>query len=179
MKSLIHGLHRVFIYMFIFTYSHLAFADKSIIPEYIVHEFYSEYIKDDLGSHETLVKKYVSDHLMKSINDSTMCNYDSDGSVSASELEKKCSQKHECKKYKGNYICDWYGVWIESDVNYFTKSQDIYPSWRLKIKTRTITKDRNKSVVEVVMGDDSEPKNILRVSLNKINTSWKIISVTE
>lgn len=110
-----------------------------------------------------------------------MCNYDYDDSVSVSvsELEKKCSKKHECKQYKGNYICEWDGVWIESDINYFTKSQDVYPSWKLNIKTSTITNDGSKSVVEVVLGSDSEPKNILKISLRKINTDWKIVGVTE
>ncbi|MEY7435891.1 DUF3828 domain-containing protein, partial [Enterobacter cloacae] len=157
----------------------IAFAAEPTNPEDIVHDFYSEYLKDYSKNNDALIKKYVSDQLMDSIADSTMCNYDSDDSISASELEKKCSQKHECKQYKGNYVCDWYGVWIESDVNYFTKSQDIYPSWKLNIKTNTITDNGSKSVVGVVLGDDSESKNTLRVSLKKINTSWKIISVTE
>ena len=144
-----------------------------------MHNFYSEYLKNDTESNDALVKKYVSDQLLNSITDSTMCNYDSDDSVSASELEKKCSQKHECKQYKGNYICDWDGVWIESDVNYFTKSQDVYPSWKLNIKTSTITNDGSNSVVGVVLGNNSEPKNTLKVSLKKINTDWKITGVTE
>ncbi|EAN4327046.1 DUF3828 domain-containing protein [Salmonella enterica] len=148
-------------------------------PEFVVKTFYSEYLKDDTGNKDAIIKKYVSDQLMNSITDSIMCNYDSDDTVSGSELEKTCSQKHECKQYKGNYICDWYGVWVESDVNYFTKSQDTYPSWKLNIKTSTITENGSNSVVGVVLGDDSEPKNSLNVSLKKIDSSWKIISVTE
>lgn len=189
MKSPSHNLFYAFISTFLIVCSHLAFAAESINPEDIVHDFYSEYLKDEAGDNGVLVKKYVSYQLMNSIADSTMCNYDSDDSVSASasaselelelELEKKCSLKHECKQYKGNYICDWDGVWIESDVNYFTKSQDVYPSWKMNIKTNIITKDSIKSVVGVVLGNDSEPKNTLRVSLEKIDTSWKIISVTE
>ncbi|MCM7171043.1 DUF3828 domain-containing protein [Enterobacter cloacae] len=179
MKLSINNLFYVFIYAFLFTCSRIAFAAEPTNPEDIVHDFYSEYLKDYSKNNDALIKNYVSDQLMDSIADSTMCNYDSDDSISASELEKKCSQKHECKQYKGNYVCDWYGVWIESDVNYFTKSQDIYPSWKLNIKTNTITDNGSKSVVGVVLGDDSESKNTLRVSLKKINTSWKIISVTE
>lgn len=179
MKLLTHNLFHAFICAFLFSFSHLAFAAESTSPEDIVHDFYSEYLKDDAGNNDALVKKNVSDQLINSIADSTMCNYDSDDSVSASELERKCSEKHECKQYKGNYICDWDGVWIESDVNYFTKSQDVYPSWKLNIKTSTITNDGGKSVVEVVLGNDSEPKNTLKVSLGKINTDWKIVSVTE
>lgn len=179
MKLSTNNLFYTFIYAFLFTCAHIAFAAEPTNPEDIVHDFYSEYLKDDSKNNDALIKKYVSDQLMDSIADSTMCNYDSDDSISASELEKKCSQKHECKQYKGNYVCDWYGVWIESDVNYFTKSQDIYSSWKLNIKINTITDNGSKSVVGVVLGDDSEPKNTLRVSLKKINTSWKIISVTE
>ncbi|AWV26918.1 hypothetical protein CD187_12075 [Citrobacter youngae] len=179
MKSLTHNLFYVFISTLVISCSHLAFAAESKKPEVIVHNFYSEYLKNDTESNDALVKKYVSDQLLNSITDSTMCNYDSDDSVSASELEKKCSQKHECKQYKGNYICDWDGVWIESDVNYFTKSQDVYPSWKLNIKTSTITNDGSNSVVGVVLGNNSEPKNTLKVSLKKINTDWKITGVTE
>lgn len=179
MKSLTHNLFYAFICAFLFSFLHLAFAAESTSPEDIVYDFYSEYLKDDTGNNEALVKKNASDQLINSIADSTMCNYDSDDSVSASELEKKCAQKHECKQYKGNYICDWDGVWIESDVNYFTKSQDVYPSWKLNIKTSTITNDGSKSVVEVVLGNDSEPKNTLKVSLKKINTDWEIVGVTE
>lgn len=179
MKLSIHKIFHAFIYAFLLTCSHAALSAESTNPADIVHDFYSEYLKDDTGNNDAIIKKYVSDQLMNSITDSTMCNYDSDDSVSASELEKKCSQKHECKQYKGNYICDWYGVWVESDVNYFTKSQDTYPSWKLNIKTNTITENGSKSVVGVVLGDDSEPKNTLNVSLKKIDSSWKIISVTE
>ena len=50
---------------------------------------------------------------------------------------------------------------------------------KLNIKTSTITENGNKSVIGVVLGDDSEPKNSLHVSLKKIDSSWKIISVTE
>lgn len=179
MKLSNNNIFYKFIYALLFTCSHLAFAAEPTSLEDIVHDFYSEYLKDDSKNNDALIKKYVSNQLIHSISDSTMCNYDSDDSMSLSELQKKCSHKHKCKQYKGNYVCDWYGVWIESDVNYFTKSQDIYPSWKLNIKTHTITENGSKSVVGVVLGDDSEPKKILRVSLNKINTGWKIISVTE
>lgn len=179
MKLSTPNIFHAFLYTFLLTCSHVALSTESIKPADTVHDFYSKYLKDDTGNNNEIIKKYVSNQLMNSITDSTMCNYDSDDSVSTSEIEKKCSQKHECKQYKGSYICDWYGVWVESDVNYFTKSQDIYPSWKLNIKTSTIKENGNKSVVGVVLGDDSEPKNILHVSLKKIDSSWKIISVTE
>lgn len=179
MKLSTPNIFHAFLYTFLLTFSHVVISAESIKPADIVHDFYSEYLNDAMGNNNIILKKYVSDQLMNSITDSTMCNYDSDDSVSTSELEKECSQKHECKQYKGNYICDWYGVWVESDVNYFTKSQDTYPSWKLNIKTRTITENGSKSVVGVVLGNDSEPKHSLNVSLKKIDSSWKIISVTE
>nr|WP_240725726.1 MULTISPECIES: YbjP/YqhG family protein [unclassified Escherichia] len=49
----------------------------------------------------------------------------------------------------------------------------------MNIKTGTITENGSKSVVGVILGDDSEPKNSLNVSLKKIDSNWKIISVTE
>ncbi|MGK3141384.1 DUF3828 domain-containing protein [Pantoea sp. C2G6] len=181
MKLLTHKLLHAFISISLFFCSNLAFSTDSTSPEDIVHDFYSQYLKDDSGNDEALVKKYVSDQLSNSIEDSTMCNYDSSDSVTASESEseKKCLQKRECKQYKGNYICDWGGFWIESDVNYFTKSQDVYPSWNLNIKTRAIMNDGSKSVIGIVLGNDSDLKKSLRVSLVKMKTGWKIISVTE
>ena len=108
-----------------------------------------------------------------------MCNYDSDDSISESELAKKCAQKHECKQDKGNYICDWYGIWVETDVNYFTKSQDVFLSWRTNINTFDVTQKGSDSLVGVILGDGSEPKARFKVSLKKDNGNWKIISVTE
>ncbi|ALB63563.1 hypothetical protein AFK62_14110 [Cronobacter condimenti 1330] len=168
-----------FPFTIVFLFSNLSLADELNNPEDIVHDFYSAYLKDEPTGNDVLVKKHVSDELKKSINDSTMCNYDSDDSVSESELAKKCSTKHECKKDKGNYICDWYGVWVESDVNYFTKSQDTYPSWQSNINTSTIKRDEDNSVVRLVLGNGAETNNELKVSLRKYNDGWKIISVTE
>lgn len=177
MKSLINKYRLVF--LFIFSFSNFSLAEESKSPEIIVHEFYSTYLQDESGGNDVLVKTYVSDELAKSINDSTLCSYDSDDSIPESELAKKCSQKHECKQDKGNYICDWYGVWVESDVNYFTKSQDTYPSWQSNINTSTIKKNDNNSEVKLVLGNGTEPNKYINVSLKKINDSWKIISVTE
>ena len=136
-------------------------------------------IKNDAEDNDILVRNYVSEQLLNSIADSAICHYDFDESISASESEKICLQVLGCKNHNENYICDWGRVRIESDVDYFTKSQDIYPSWKLNIKTSTLTEDESTSVIEVVLGNDPEPKNTLNVSLNKINAGWKIISVTE
>lgn len=136
-------------------------------------------LSDNTKNKGEIISKYASDNLVKSIKYSTMCNYDSDDSVSESDLQKICSAKRECKEYKGNYLCNWYSVWIESDINYFTKSQEDYPSWSNRIKTRIVTQEENDSVIAVVLGEGKETSVPLRVSVKKINNQWKITGVTE
>jgi hypothetical protein len=179
MKSLTHKIRIACVFLFSLSFSNISLAYESKSPESIVHDFYSAYLQDKSGGNETLVKTYVSDDLAKSINYSAMCNYDSDDSISESELTKKCSQKHECKQDKGNYICDWYGIWVETDVNYFTKSQDVLLSWRTNINTFDVTQKGSDSLVDVVLGNGSEPKARFKVSLKKDNGNWKITSVTK
>lgn len=145
----------------------------------MVYEFYKSYLKEKSSDNSRLLSQYVSDELMKSINDSMMCNYDSDDSVSAEELEGKCSQKHECKQFKERYICNWHGVWVDTDVDYFTKSQDIYPSWRANISTFDVFQKENDSSVNVILGAGSEPKVKFKVMLKIIDEKWKITSVSE
>ena len=108
-----------------------------------------------------------------------MCKYDSDDSVSAEELEGKCSQKHECKQFKERYICNWHGVQVDPDVDYFTKSQDIYPSWRANISAVDVFQKENDSSVNVILGAGSEPKVKFKVMLKIIDEKWKITSVSE
>lgn len=167
----------VFLSLSLLIFSSLTFASDVISPKNTVMHFYHALLNDDSRSYSKLVNKYVSDELLRSINDSSLCNYDSDGSVSAAEIEKLCSQKHECKEDKRSYICDWYGIWVESDVNYFTKSQDIYPSWETNIKTSLLMQTGQESIVNVTLGDGTEPINTLRVALKKVDNSWKIIRV--
>ena len=75
-----------------------------------------------------LVRKYVLSNVIQSINHSSLCNYDSDDSVKFDGLEKMCAKKRECSDSNGYYKCNWDCVWVETDVDYFTKSQDIYLS---------------------------------------------------
>lgn len=152
---------------------------NSMTPEHIVGTFYKSYLSDDSGHNKTLIKEYVSDSLLKSITDSSRCNYDSDDSMSEVELQKICGQKHLCKQYKGNYICDWYGIGIESDVNYFTKSQDVYPSWQSNIEAKVISQTVKKATVKVRLGNGSEPILNLIVTLKQDPDAWKITSVAE
>ncbi|WP_232922141.1 DUF3828 domain-containing protein [Buttiauxella sp. S04-F03] len=179
MCSLVSNIRNAIIFIFVFMFSQLAFATGNTVTENTVINFYKAYLSDDSANDSSIVSKYVYDELMKSINDSSMCNYDSDDSVSAADLDKLCAKKQECKEYKGNYLCDWYGVWVESDVNYFTKSQDVYPSWKSSIKTSTVRQDAQQSVIDVVLGEGTETSNSLQVTLKEDGDDWKISSVTE
>lgn len=148
-------------------------------PVSIVKDFYQHYLNDDHGNSAEIIARYVSDELAKNINYSLKCNYDEDDSSATPALTKICAQKRECKENKGSYICDWSGFWIESDVDYFTKSQDVYPSWKKKIKFVMLSQTNIQAVVGVSLGDGSDPVMKLQVTLDQNNNKWKIISVTE
>lgn len=179
MDPLISHMRNVFLFASLLCLSNFTLASVQASPESMVYEFYKSYLKEKSSDNSRLLSQYVSDELMKSINDSMMCNYDSDDSVSAEELEGKCSQKHECKQFKERYICNWHGVWVDTDVDYFTKSQDIYPSWRANISTFDVFQKENDSSVNVILGAGSEPKVKFKVLLKIIDEKWKITSVSE
>ncbi|EPA8263310.1 DUF3828 domain-containing protein [Escherichia coli] len=179
MDPLISHMRNVFLFASLLCLSNFTLASVQASPESMVYEFYKSYLKEKSSDNSRLLSQYVSDELMKSINDSMMCNYDSDDSVSAEELEGKCSQKHECKQFKERYICNWHGVWVDTDVDYFTKSQDIYPSWRASISTFDVFQKENDSSVNVILGAGSEPKVKFKVMLKIIDEKWKITSVSE
>lgn len=179
MDPLISHMRNVFLFASLLCLSNFTLASVQASPESMVYEFYKSYLKEKSSDNSRLLSQYVSDELMKSINDSMMCNYDSDDSVSAEELEGKCSQKHECKQFKERYICNWHGVWVDTDVDYFTKSQDIYPSRRANISTFDVFQKENDSSVNVILGAGSEPKVKFKVMLKIIDEKWKITSVSE
>ncbi|HAX7461024.1 TPA: DUF3828 domain-containing protein [Escherichia coli] len=179
MDPLISHMRNVFLFASLLCLSNFTLASVQASPESMVYEFYKSYLKEKSSDNSRLLSQYVSDELMKSINDSMMCNYDSDDSVSAEELEGKCSQKHECKQFKERYICNWHGVWVDTDVDYFTKSQDIYLSWRENISTFDVFQKENDSSVNVILGAGSEPKVKFKVMLKIIDEKWKITSVSE
>ncbi|HHE4252148.1 TPA: DUF3828 domain-containing protein [Escherichia coli] len=179
MDPLISHMRNVFLFASLLCLSNFTLASVQASPESMVYEFYKSYLKEKSSDNSRLLSQYVSDELMKSINDSMMCNYDSDDSVSAEELEGKCSQKHECKQFKERYICNWHGVWVDTDVDYFTKSQDIYLSWRANISTFDVFQKENDSSVNVILGAGSEPKVKFKVMLKIIDEKWKITSVSE
>lgn len=179
MDPLIPHMRNVFLFSFLLCLSNFTLASEQTSPESIVYNFYKSYLKEESSNNSRFLNQYVSDALMKSINDSMMCNYDSDDSVSAEELEGKCTQKRECKQLKGCYICNWNGAWVDTDVDYFTKSQDIYPSWKVSISTFDVSQKKNDSSVNVILGAGSELKVKFKVILERIDGKWKITSVTE
>ncbi|EQC1081464.1 hypothetical protein ACY2HL_003360 [Enterobacter roggenkampii] len=93
--------------------------------------------------------------------------------MSAEELEGKCSQKRECKQFKGRYIFNWHGALVDTDVECFTKSQDIYPSWKAIISTFDVSHKENDSSVNVILGADFESKVKFNVMLEKLMGSGK------
>ncbi|AWD00914.1 DUF3828 domain-containing protein [Klebsiella pneumoniae] len=179
MDPLIPHMRNVFLFAFLLCLSNFTQASGQTSPESIVYNFYKSYLKEESSDNSRFLSQYVSDELMKSINDSMMCNYDSDDSVSAEEREGKCSQNRECKQFKGRYICNWHGAWVDTDVDYFTKSQDVYPSWKVSINTFDVYQKKNDSSVNVILGAGSEPKVKFKVVLERIDGEWKITSVTE
>ncbi|HFT9547602.1 TPA: hypothetical protein ACGTAX_004789, partial [Escherichia coli] len=68
---------------------------------------------------------------------------------------------------------------VDTDVDYFTKSQDIYPSWRANIRTFDVFQKENDSSVNVILGAGSEPKVKFKVMLKIIDEKWKITSISE
>lgn len=88
MDPLIPHMRNVFLFAFLLCLSNFTQASEQTSPESIVYNFYKSYLKEESSDNSRFVSQYVSDELMKSINDSMMCNYDSDDSVSAEELEE-------------------------------------------------------------------------------------------
>lgn len=101
MDPLIPHMRNVFLFAFLLCLSNFTQASEQTSPENIVYNFYKSYLKEESSDNSRFLSQYVSDELMKSINDSMMCNYDSDDSVSAEELEGKCSQSANASSLKG------------------------------------------------------------------------------
>lgn len=99
MDPLFPHMRHVFLFAFLICLSNFTLASKQTSPESIVYNFYKSYLKGESSGNNLFLSQYVSDGLMKSINNSMMCNYDSADSVSAEELEGECSQKRECKQF--------------------------------------------------------------------------------
>jgi len=110
MDPLIPHTRNVFLFAFLLCLSNFTQKSGQTSPECNVYNFYKSYLKEESSDNSRLHSQYVSDELMKSINDSMMCNYDCDDSLSAEERKGKYSQKREYKQFKGRYICNWHGA---------------------------------------------------------------------
>ncbi|ENX4558221.1 TPA: hypothetical protein ACYFH0_003280 [Klebsiella pneumoniae] len=101
MDPLIPHMRNVFLFAFLLCLSNFTQASEQTSPESIVYNFYKSYLKEESSDNSRFVSQYVSDELMKSINDSMMCNYDSDDSVSAEELEENVHKSANASSLKG------------------------------------------------------------------------------
>lgn len=155
-----------------------SFATALISPEEVVNDFYHSYLSSVGMEKNKLTKKFVMPNVIQSINDSFQCNYDSNESFSNEYLERICSQKKEYKSSDGDYICNWNGVWVGTDVDYFTKSQDVYPSWTKKITIKPLEVHDKNADFNISLGEYPDPVTNLKVTLIFIDHSWKINSVT-
>ncbi|HBC5916896.1 TPA: DUF3828 domain-containing protein [Proteus mirabilis] len=144
-------------------------------PEQVVKFFYEGYLKNI--NEENLIKRYVTPELALKLYYSSICHYDSD--VDEKELEKICKKEQKCKKNGGNIVCDWGGTWIETDVNYFIKSQDNYPSWEKNIKVLKSKQTDTYSKIDLILGDGTDPILNLQIFLIKQGSNWKINRVTK
>ncbi len=101
MDPLIPHMRNVFLFAFLLCLSNFTQASEQTSPESIVYNFYKSYLKEESSDNGRFLSQYVSDELMKSINDSMMCNYDSDDSVSAEELEENVHKSANASSLKG------------------------------------------------------------------------------
>lgn len=156
-----------------------SFAAEVVPPENVVNNFYHSYLSNYEKSGGGLTNRFVMPNVMQNINNSYRCNYDSEASSNNENLEKICSKKRECKSSKGNYICNWDGVWVETDTDYFTKSQDVYPSWEKNITITPLKVHDENAEFMVSLGKSPCPVTNLKVSLIYLDHNWKINGVTK
>lgn len=139
-------------------------------PEKAAFYFYHGYL-NDMMDHDTIVNTYVSQPLLNSIDTSLQCNYgQSDGD------EKVCSATCEGNK------CLYGEVWVETELDYFTKAQDPYPDWSKFIDTTLISRNDTTALVAVTLGRIEIEKASYTVTLIKDGAAdednWKIWQVT-
>lgn len=154
-----------FIPLFALCFTPLLVQAKSTEPEKVVYDFYRSYLNAETGEVAELVDTYVSKPLIKSLDASAMCNYGND------EGQKVCETECDADK------CFYYNVWVETDVNYFTKSQDTYDDWGKFVKTKLIYDNDTTAQVDVSLGKQRTQQGHYTVFLIKDGDSWKIWQV--
>lgn len=159
--------------------SKVAFSTEIESPEKVLNDFYHAYLNDEGHNESEVVEKYVLNDVIQSVNNASLCNYDSDDSVSATNGKVDCSNKRECKTRNGDYLCNWNGIWVETDTDYFTKSQDIYPTWSKSIAVVPVKGGKEDINYLVSLGEAPDPVMKLKVSLVSGEHGWKISKVTK
>ncbi|MGR7482746.1 DUF3828 domain-containing protein [Klebsiella aerogenes] len=159
--------------------SKVAFSAEIESPETVLNDFYHAYLNDEGRNESEVVGKYVLTDVIQSVNNASLCNYDSDDSVSTTNGKGDCSNKRECKTSDGEYVCNWNGVWVEMDTDYFTKSQDIYPTWSKSIAVAPLKGGKEDIDYLVFLGKAPDPVMKLKVSLVSGEHGWKISKVTK
>lgn len=174
------------LFLYLFTLSAFASNLNEIPPEQVVSNFYHWYTEtpDEPGEKsDNELKNYVTERLIINTTQSMKCNYDyedMDGTEHiAGVVSSECQKERECKASVKNFICNWGGTWVETDVNYFTKSQDVYPTWSTDIQVTPITKTENEAAVNVSLGAGIDPIMQLQVLLILENGQWKISNVSQ
>ncbi|PHM37259.1 hypothetical protein Xmau_03953 [Xenorhabdus mauleonii] len=140
--------------MFLFGQATAYAESEQQSPEEVAKEFYIWHMqKSDTPRKlsQNKLKEYVSESLLKKIDDATSCNepgdYDDCGSTE-----------------------------VEYGVNYYVKAQDIYDYW-LNVDVIPLSKTETVAKTKVILGKVSGHPNYLLVTLEKENKSWKIVSV--
>lgn len=108
-------------------------------PNKHVYQFYHLYL-DNPAIHDEVLTEYVAKPLLEAIDTSMQCNYgQSEGD------EKVCSS--ECIENK----CTYGHVWVETDVDYFTKSQDPNTDWANTLETKLVSSNETSALVMVTL----------------------------
>jgi len=69
MDPLIPHMRNVFLFAFLLCLSNFTLASEQTSPESILYNFYKSYLKEESSDKSRFLSQYVSDELMKSIND--------------------------------------------------------------------------------------------------------------
>ena len=142
-------------------------------PVSVVLDFYRLNLQDSSSDgYDQSVKQYVTLTLQKNISDSISCNYDSDDTDQA-----LCDTPRPCKTTENHSACLWGDNWVENDVNYYTKSQDIYDSWVNYRDAYTESQTDEMATVLVTLGNPPDELLPLRVTVINEKGNWKINNV--
>lgn len=136
-------------------------------PEKVVIDFYRQYLNHWESGGDTIKNKYVSQPLINIIRDALVCSYTADEEEAKQICSTRCNEN----------ACYYNGLWIENDVDYFTKSQDVYPDWPEFITTKLISRNDTAALESLTLGKKKEEKTNFTITLIKDNDAWQIWQV--